>query len=162
MKTDTPDYALVDYIMLAVGGLCAIALAVAGLFIWQGMPERVPTHFGLDGTADGWGPRISVLIMPLVGLGLWAMMAILSRFPKLYNFPVPVTDANRQTLYLLGRRMLLVMGVEIVLLYGGILWMTVRAAHNLPPGGVAVVTPVGLFALLATVAVFLVLMFRAR
>ncbi|WP_420370423.1 DUF1648 domain-containing protein [Curtobacterium sp. L1-20] len=37
------------------GALVVVALAVAALSIGPGLPTRVATHFGADGTADGWG-----------------------------------------------------------------------------------------------------------
>lgn len=28
------------------------------------LPERVPTHFGLDGTANGWSDKSTLWVMP--------------------------------------------------------------------------------------------------
>lgn len=30
---------------------------VMGLALWEQLPERMPTHFGIDGAADGWGSK---------------------------------------------------------------------------------------------------------
>jgi len=39
---------------------------------WPGSPERVPTHWALDGNVDGYGDRFQgLLLLPLVSLGLY-------------------------------------------------------------------------------------------
>jgi len=39
---------------------------LAGLLLWDKLPEEVPTHFGPDGTADGWSSKpFAVFFMPL-------------------------------------------------------------------------------------------------
>src|SRR6185295_6996174 len=34
------------------------------LSIWNSLPESIPVHFGIDGTADKYGPKNQVLIWP--------------------------------------------------------------------------------------------------
>ncbi|MBQ4150577.1 MAG: SdpI family protein [Clostridia bacterium] len=43
---------------------------IAGLLIWDKLPDEVPTHFGPDGMADGWSSKpFAVFGMPLMLLG---------------------------------------------------------------------------------------------
>ena len=43
---------------------------VVGLLLWEKLPEKLPTHFGLDGAADGWGGKaFAVFGIPLMFLG---------------------------------------------------------------------------------------------
>ncbi len=64
-------------------GLWAFLLALAvmiGLSAWAApnLPDRVPVHWGIDGTADRYGSRLEALIaMPLVTLGLGLLFAVL-------------------------------------------------------------------------------------
>lgn len=40
-----------------------------GLLLWDKLPEKIPTHFGIDGAADGWGSRgFAVFGLPLMWL----------------------------------------------------------------------------------------------
>lgn len=41
---------------------CAINFA-AHLCFYGSLPDVVPTHWGVDGQANGWGPKSTVLIM---------------------------------------------------------------------------------------------------
>ena len=44
---------------------------VAGLILWDKLPEEMPIHFNAQGVADDYGSRATVVfIMPLVMLAL--------------------------------------------------------------------------------------------
>ena len=47
-------------------------------FIWNDLPERVPTHFGISGKPDAYGSKISALapigILMTVGLGIYFLI----------------------------------------------------------------------------------------
>lgn len=81
---DLPPEPTAPWILVLAGGVVLLWL---GVLAWQVavLPERVPTHFGADGRADGWSsrtgalafsaliPLLVVLPMPLLSrLALWA------------------------------------------------------------------------------------------
>ena len=37
-----------------VTSLVTLLPIVLGLLLWNRLPEKLPTHFGVDGAADGW------------------------------------------------------------------------------------------------------------
>ncbi len=42
---------------------------LVGLLLWDKLPDKLPTHFGIDGTADGWGSKgFAVFGIPLMML----------------------------------------------------------------------------------------------
>ena len=44
---------------------------------WPKSPERIPTHWGLDGQIDGYGSRFQgLLLLPLVSLGLYLALLV--------------------------------------------------------------------------------------
>lgn len=62
--------------------LSIIALVCApfvyAAFIWDALPDRVPTHFGISGKPDAYGSKISalipVVILMVVGLGVYFLI----------------------------------------------------------------------------------------
>lgn len=58
-----------------------ILLALAfGLAVYSRLPEEVPSHWNVSGRADDTIPRAAaVLLLPLVALGLWALLTVLPR-----------------------------------------------------------------------------------
>lgn len=57
------------------------------------LPERVPTHFGLDGTANGWSDKSTLWVMPA---GLCALLYIVM-------FLIPVLDPKKR-IALMGKK----------------------------------------------------------
>ena len=40
-----------------VTSLVTLLPIILGLLLWDKLPDRLPTHFGIDGAADGWGSK---------------------------------------------------------------------------------------------------------
>lgn len=52
---------------------CAVILLpiIAGLLLWDRLPDRIPTHWGMGGEVDGWSSKgFAVFAMPLMMLGI--------------------------------------------------------------------------------------------
>ena len=65
---------------------CAINFA-AHLCFYGSLPDVVPTHWGADGQANGWGPKSTVLIMAALPALMLILMAALPRIdPKHQNY----------------------------------------------------------------------------
>ncbi len=63
--------------------LC-LAPIIAGLALWNRIPERVPIHFGPDGAPDEWGSKvIAIFVMPLFFAAIeWLCCLITGTDPK--------------------------------------------------------------------------------
>lgn len=98
-------------------GLSLIWIVVMLIYIgsiWSSLPKRIPTHFGLNGEADGFGGKGDIFIHPVVGLGFYVLFHVLSRFPHLFNYPAHVTEAQKQQLYIHSRTLLGWLQFEII------------------------------------------------
>ena len=74
-----------------------ILLYIAFLVIgWKSFPAELPTHFNAAGAADEFGPKSSLLVEPAAMIGLFLLLAIVERFPKLWNIPADVIDDNEE------------------------------------------------------------------
>ncbi len=72
-------------------GLLCNAAAVAFTFaMWNRLPERVATHWGLGGEVNGWSSRTTfVVLMPALLLLISGIMVIAPRIdPRRRNFPM--------------------------------------------------------------------------
>ena len=71
------------WLLLAV---CAVNL-LAHLHFYPALPETVATHWGADGTANGWSSKQSTLILDIMPAILVVLMAIIPKIdPKHQNF----------------------------------------------------------------------------
>ncbi len=78
-----------------------IILVVLALAIWTypSLPEKIPTHYNFLGEIDGWGEKSVVWWILAIEVSSFVLVSLLSFFPQIHNYPVKVTDENRETLY---------------------------------------------------------------
>lgn len=141
---------------LFLGGVLLIAAR------YPALPATIPTHFDATGTPDGFGPRTSILWLPVVWLVLQAGILALSRYPRIFNYPVPVTADNAQRLYREGERLMVALGAGMAVIFLGIVLMVLDGASTgrLVLGAGPVLAGAGLVGLLVTCVVGIVRMLR--
>jgi len=84
------------------------------------LPATVPTHAGIGGEADSFGPRWSVWVLAGVWLALQSGIAFLAAKPQLFNYPTPVTTVNSQRLYREGERLIVWLGITVAVTFAGL------------------------------------------
>jgi uncharacterized membrane protein len=100
------------------------------------LPERIPIHFGLNGQPNGWGSPASLMLplFPAIALGVFLLMSFIAHHPELFNYPVQVTDENRQRLQAVTQNLLAWMRMEMVCLFATVQWLIISSARH-PLGG---------------------------
>lgn len=75
--------------------------ALIGAFFWKALPEQIPTHFGIDGQADGYSSKLFTLVAFPILFVLFQIIALASlervsvkvtvpaKMRKLYAWIVP-------------------------------------------------------------------------
>ena len=101
------------------------AMLAAAAWAWQRVPLRMPVHWNLEGEVDRYGGRVEgVLLVPLIAIGIYALLLVLPRFdPGRDNYP------NFRKAYLTIRVALLLF---LAALYGGML--ATALGHAVPFG----------------------------
>ena len=69
---------------LLISSVVILLPMVAGLVLWNKLPAKVPTHWGFDGTVDGWSSKaFAVFALPLILLAVhWVCVFVTSLDPK--------------------------------------------------------------------------------
>ena len=151
---------IADLVSLAALGVVAF-IAINAFYGPRRLPARIPTHFDLAGHVNGWGSPATLLYMPVIALGLYLLLAIVSRFPSAFNYPVRVTDQNRKQLEALALDLLSLTRAEMLVFFAWMEFSMVEAARS--PEPVFKLYPVVVFVavLLGTVIGYFAAMFRA-
>ena len=76
------------------GGVPVLAAGILLLMTYPGLPETVPTHFGVGPQPDGWGPKASILVVLGVRTRMMGGFSVLSRVPRVFNESVAVTEGT--------------------------------------------------------------------
>ena len=60
---------------------------LAGLYLWDKLPEQMPIHFGENGEPDNWAPKeFAVLGLPVILVALqWILTGYMGQDPKRKN-----------------------------------------------------------------------------
>ena len=100
-------------------------LASFGVGVWIQFDNRaeVPLHFNAQGEVDRWGDASTALLLPAITLMLYGLLTWLQRHPRWCNYPVEITDANRESVYrqmshIVGRIKTLVMCLFLYITMG--------------------------------------------
>ena len=113
-----------------------ILLALWGLTIshYSSLPDTIPTHFNGAGEADGFGSKASIIGLPVIETLLFFGLTVLNRYPHIFNYPTAITEDNALRLYTLATRMLRYLKLVLVLVFGGIEFMTIQNATGKAAG----------------------------
>jgi len=161
-KLDIPYTALERVVQVLP--LIAIAWSIVYLIVqWPELPSRIPAHFNGKGEIDRWGSKWELIILPAIGIVLYAGLAVLSRFPHVYNYPVRITEENAPRQYALARKMIGWLNLEIVAIFLYIQRMSILSALEDGDGGLGQWSmPIILAVLLGTIVGYFVLASRAK
>lgn len=142
---------------LLITSWAVLAIGVGAVaFRYDHLPATIPTHFGATGRPDGYGPRSAILALAAIWLLIQTLLTVLSRHPRLFNYPMPVTTENAQRVYREGERLLVWLGLALAVTFAGVLW---SAGGAWTTGRVFIV--VGLGGSLVALSVGLILLLRA-
>ncbi|KRE94521.1 hypothetical protein ASG89_32195 [Paenibacillus sp. Soil766] len=117
--------------ILDVISLLAIITMIAYVaYQWRELPERMPMHFNGKGEIDGWGNKMSLIALPLIGVIIYIGLTFLSKVPHVYNYPSPITPQNARGQYQNARLLINSLKTVIVILFGFIEWSIIQSAKE--------------------------------
>lgn len=144
--------------------LVGLALAVGSVLrVWGELPERVPIHFGLSGRPDAWAGRGSVLALPVLSVVLYGALTLVQRLPgRWYNYPVTITEENRDRQERLARDLIRWLKAALMGLFAHLTVGLLRTALGEAAGLGAWTVPSWIGVMVGLVVVYLVRARRAR
>jgi hypothetical protein len=148
-------------------GIAIIGLGVQGWVTYRAffgperLPGRIPIHFDTSGNPNGWGQPSSFLIVPMMTLGLYLALTILTQFPGALKYSMRVTDESWARLEHLTLEMIPWLKMELVWLFAWFQWFSIDAARS-GKGVLPEFFPLGIAAVLGTAGWYLVGIFNVR
>ena len=107
---------------------------ITGSALWGAhhLPDKISTHFNLDGQPDGWGSSATLLILPAITVAVYLLFTLLKpRLLEATSYRVEVTDENRARLEALYLDLLTWIKTEVVCLFAWIQWNIIESARLL-------------------------------
>ena len=138
MEEERPKITLIpttaDKLVELLGWLILLALWGLTISHFSTLPDTIPTHFNASGEADGFGSKASIIGLPVIASLLFVGLTVLNRYPHIFNYPTAITEDNALRLYTLAMRMLRYLKLVLVLVFGGIEFMTIQHATRKAAG----------------------------
>ncbi len=146
--------------LIAWAGLFACWLLVAAYY--RALPAIIPTHFGMNGTPDGWGSKGSLIAIPVVCSVMYTMFTIITRFPHTFNYPVRITPENAERQYGNALTLMYWMRTMVIALFLYLQWIIVEVARHKAPGASVYLLPMVILALVIPTVFYLVRAYKNK
>ena len=103
--------------------LCGALLV--GITVWVAcrygsLPDRIPTHYGVNGVVDGYGAKSMIWIFVVMAWIEVGTVSVVEHFPRFWNVPFKVSKENQSrvmtlTWHLISTTKLIVLGIVVYL-----------------------------------------------
>lgn len=129
-----PAWSIVEKILQAVCIVLLLAHIILLIRVWNTLPASIPKHFDFFGNPDDYGSKNTMLMLPILSAGIYIMLTLLERFPRIYNYPVEINELNAGFMYQAAREMMVVAKTVIVAVFAYIDFGTVETAKGIWKG----------------------------
>ncbi|MEF9479285.1 DUF1648 domain-containing protein [Chryseobacterium sp. 1B4] len=122
------NLSLFDKILEIVGLVLLISYWFIIINSYSNLPDNVPTHFNGAGQPDGYGSKLSIFGLPVIGLFAFVLLTIFNKYPEKFTYSVQITDDNAKTQYILATRRNRIIKTIILILFIIIDFRTIEIA----------------------------------
>ena len=119
-----------DKILEIVGWISVFGIWALPLINYFDLPEIIPIHFNGAGKADGFGNKTHIFVLPIISTLLFIGLTILNKNPHLFNYSSEITKENALHQYTNATRMMRVLKLVVVLIFGLIVFRTIQNVNG--------------------------------
>jgi len=106
-----------DKIIDAMSLVFLLLILVMVFQYYPDLPNKIPTHFGINGHVDSVGTKNTILLLPALAVVLFILLQVLNRFPHKFNYLVKITPINAERQYRLGTRIMRFTNLFVMLVF---------------------------------------------
>jgi len=118
-------------LVIEIAGLVAVlAMWILVIATYSGLPDVIPTHYNGLGQADHFSGKSGIWMLPVIATAVYAGMTILNMFPRVFNYPVKITEDNAFFQYRNMARMVRCLKLVLVLIFGYFVLHTALNTNN--------------------------------
>lgn len=148
------------FMFFAGAGVAAGILAIATT--WSQLPQQVPSHFGLDGKANAYSDKMTLLLLPAISLLLVSLVLWIGGKPHLFNYPWKITDENAPRQYRAARVMMRLLGFIVAWVLAYLTFETVQSAIGASSGLNILFLIISLVLVFGTILTYIIVSLRLR
>lgn len=154
-KYDIKDkYKKINKCLDIIGLILAVALVIMTFIYWGKAPDIIPTHYNFKGEVDAYGSKNTIFILLPIALMSYIGIAILSKFPQVYNYPVEINPRNKEKQYLMASIFIRIVNIETLSIFFYI-QISIGAAMNSGKGLSMAFLPISMFVLFGSIGFYI-------
>ena len=119
-----------DKILEVLGWVSVVGIWALTLTNYSILPEIIPIHFNGAGKADGFGNKTHIFVLPIISTLLFIGLTTLNKHPHIFNYPSQITKENAVDQYTNATRMIRVLKLVIVVLFGLIVFRKIQIVNG--------------------------------
>ena len=119
-----------DKILEVLGWVSVVGIWALTLTNYSILPEIIPIHFNGAGKADGFGNKTHIFILPIISTLLFIGLTTLNKHPHMFNYTSQITKENAVHQYTNATRMMRVLKLVIVVLFGLIVFRKIQIVNG--------------------------------
>jgi uncharacterized membrane protein len=113
-----------DKILEAIGKVLIIIIWGLTVFVYFKLPTIIPTHFNTSGKPDGFGDKLTILILPIIATLLYFGLSKLNQSPQSFNYITPITEEKAEKQYTIATRMLQILKIALLIIFSYLILFT--------------------------------------
>lgn len=116
------------------GWFLLVGVWIFTLINYFGLPQTIPIHYNGAGEVDRFGNKSNIMILPIVASVLYIGMTFFNKFPHIFNYPYSITKENALKSYTIATRLIRVLKLIILIIFGLIVFRTVQNVNGTANG----------------------------
>lgn len=93
-----------------------IIATISIIILWIKAPSEIPIHYGFTGHVDSYGSKSNSVILLIFLIAIYLIFMFISKYPKSYNYIVPINDLNRERQYNISSTFMKILSLELMIL----------------------------------------------
>ena len=120
----------IDHIFVWGTWLLLIGVWILSITSYSKLPSIIPTHYGLNGQADGFGHKSTIFLLPGITTAIVILLSALCKFPHKFNYLTKIDASNAMQQYSAALRLMRFLQFFITNIFGYLTYKEISGAIN--------------------------------
>ena len=118
----------IDSIIELIGIISIILLIGIPMYYYNSLPDTIPIHFNGSGEADGFGKKVMIWVLPVIGLVTYIGMTLINNNPHTFNYAVKITAENAERQYRIATKFMRILNTVIACVFAYLTYASIQVA----------------------------------
>lgn len=155
-------FSKVDLVLEIFSWALTMGILLYTILVYTKLPIKIPTHFNGMGEVDGYGSPATVFYLVIVLFIMQMALSALANFPQVYNYPVKITEQNREAQFRLAKYFIRTLKLCLAILFTYIQFSVIYSALSGKEGMSLWFLPIALIGIFGTIIIYFVKAFKVK